>query len=176
MQITIRQAKVGDASGIAAVQIASWKSTYSGIVPSHFLVSMNLEVQTKMWESQLTDDNNLIFVAEDELGLIGFASGGKLREIVGDYDAELYAIYLMPEKQRQGIGRVLMLKLVLGLRTKGLKKLLVWVLEKNPSVGFYECLGGTKITHKSIQIGGVDLQEIAFGWPSLDLENISPCQ
>jgi hypothetical protein len=44
----------------------------------------------------------------------------------------------------------------------------VWVLEKNPAVGFYSRLGGSPIAQKKIEIGGVELQEIALGWPSLE--------
>jgi GNAT superfamily N-acetyltransferase len=110
----------------------------------------------------------LTFVAEDESGVFGFASGGRLRGAVDDYDAELYAIYLLSRRQRHGVGRSLTQTLVRGLRAKGLGSLLVWVLEQNPSVGFYKHLGGVKVAQKSVQIGGVDLPEIALGWPRLD--------
>jgi hypothetical protein len=46
--------------------------------------------------------------------------------------------------------------------------MLVWVLEQNPSLSFYERLGAVQIARKVINIGGADLQELAFGWPSLD--------
>ena len=46
--------------------------------------------------------------------------------------------------------------------------MLVWVLEQNPAVSFYEHLGAVLIARKVINIGGADLQELAFGWPSLD--------
>jgi hypothetical protein len=46
--------------------------------------------------------------------------------------------------------------------------MLVWVHEQNPSVSFYERLGAVQIARKIINIGGADLQELAFGWPSLD--------
>jgi hypothetical protein len=45
--------------------------------------------------------------------------------------------------------------------------MLVWVLEENPSVSFYKCLGGIEEAHKTIILGGKDLQEVAFGWPDL---------
>ena len=46
--------------------------------------------------------------------------------------------------------------------------MLVWVLEQNPSVSFYERLGAVQVARKIINIGGADLQELALGWPSLD--------
>src|SRR5580704_15819960 len=119
MQITIRRAQIEDATGIALVQIESWRSTYSGIVPDAFLASMDTEVRAQSWKIQLADDNVLTFVAEDESGMFGFAGGGRLRELVGDYDAELYAIYLLGRGQGHGVGRNLTQTMAHGLRAKG---------------------------------------------------------
>jgi len=43
----------------------------------------------------------------------------------------------------------------------------VWVLKKNPAVAFYSRLGGSQIAEKRIDIGGLELEEIALGWSSL---------
>jgi len=79
-----------------------------------------------------------------------------------------YAIYLLHERQKQGAGRTLCLTLASALQTKGFTSMIVWVLEQNPSVSFYERLGAVQIARKVINIGGADLEEVAFGWPSLD--------
>jgi len=168
MDFTIRQATLEDVASIAHVQVESWKTTYKGIVPDAFLDEMNTEEQTRNWQTWFAGDTVLIFVAEDETGIFGFASGGRIRETFGDYDAELYAIYLLRPRQRQHAGRMLSQALASGLRASGFKSMLVWVLEANPSVSFYKHLGGTPISQKLIEIGGVDLQELAFGWPILD--------
>jgi L-amino acid N-acyltransferase YncA len=168
MDFTIRQARVEDAAGIAHVQVESWKTTYAGIVPDAFLDDMNTETQTQNWQTWFFGDTVQIFVAEDETGIFGFASGGKIREALGDYDAELYAIYLLRQRQRQHAGRMLSQTLASGLCASGFKSMLVWVLEANPSLSFYKHLGGIQISQKIIEIGGVDLPELAFGWPILD--------
>lgn len=46
----------------------------------------------------------------------------------------------------------------------GLPSLLVWVLERNPSRRFYETLGGRPVAAKELEIAGVALREIAYGW------------
>jgi L-amino acid N-acyltransferase YncA len=168
MNLTIRKAKIEDAGAIAHVQIESWKTTYVGIVSDVFLTSLNKEERTQRWQEQILADNISIFVAEDETGIFGFVAGGEVRERLDEYDAELYAIYLLHERQKQGAGRRLCLTLASALRTKGFTSMLVWVLEQNPSVSFYERLGAVQIARKVIDIGGADLQELAFGWPSLD--------
>ena len=46
--------------------------------------------------------------------------------------------------------------------------MLVWVLEQNPAVHFYEKSGARYLMSKQIDIGGVQLCEIALGWPDLN--------
>jgi len=168
MNLTIRKADIEDAAAIAHVHVESWKTTYAGIVSDVFLASLNKEVRTQSWQEQILTANISILVAEDETGIFGFAAGGRIREKIDDHDAELYAIYLLRERQKQGAGRTLCLTLASALQTKGFTSMIVWVLEQNPSVSFYERLGAVQIARKIINIGGADLQELAFGWPSLD--------
>ena len=50
------------------------------------------------------------------------------------------------------------------LLAEGFARAAVWVLAANPACGFYEHLGGRWIAQKTIQIGGSDLMEVAYGW------------
>ena len=168
MNLTIRKAEIEDAATIAHVHVESWKTTYAGIVSDVFLASLNKENRAHSWQEQILAGRISIFVAEDEKGIFGFAAGGEVREKLHEYDAELYAIYLLRERQGQGVGRTLVFTSASALRAKGFTSMLVWVLEENPSVSFYQCLGAVPIARKVISIGGADLQELAFGWPSLD--------
>jgi GNAT superfamily N-acetyltransferase len=168
MNLAIRKAKIEDAAAIAHVQVESWKTTYVGIVSDVFLTSLNKEERMRSWQEQILADNIFILVAEDETGIFGFAAGGEIREKLDGYDAELYAIYLLHERQKQGVGRRLSISLASALKTSGFTSMGVWVLEQNPSVSFYRRLGAVQIARKIINIGGADLQELAFGWPSLD--------
>lgn len=168
MKFTVRQARIEDADSIARVHVESWKTTYAGIVPDAYLASLTPEPRAEMWKGQLNAGTILIFVAEDATGIFGFASGGKSRETIPGYDAELYAIYLLQQKQRQGVGRSLVQKVAEALRRKGFRSLIVWVLAKNPAVDFYVSLRGSLVAEKEIEIGGLRLNEIALGWTSLD--------
>ena len=167
MSFTIRPARIEDAGAIAFVQVESWKSTYAGIVPDEYLASLSVESRTGAWKELFDAGTNLMFVAEDTTAIFGFVSGGKLRDPIEGYDAELYAIYLLQQRQRQGAGKLLLRKFVEGLRANYLRGLIVWVLARNPAVGFYLRLGGTQVAEKQIEIGGVQLTELAFGWANL---------
>ena len=168
MTFTVRKARTEDARAIAFVHVESWKTTYAGIVPDAYLASLSVESRTENWKEQFQSGTTLIFVVEDASGIFGFASGGELREPIDGYNAELYAIYLLQTKQQQGAGRLLLRQLAKALLASGLHSLIAWVLAKNPSVGFYLRMGGSQVTEKQIEIGGVPLTEIAFGWSTLD--------
>jgi len=163
----IRQALPADAPAIAHVQVESWRTTYKGIVPETFLAAMNEEARTESWHPPLADAAIHIFVACDETGIIGFVTGGAIRDAAEDYDAELYAIYLLQQKQQRGAGRALVRTLAASLHAQGLKKMIVWALEANPAVEFYKRLGAIPITRKMINIGGKELSDLALGWTSL---------
>lgn len=167
MEFEIRRATAEDADAIARVHVDSWKSTYSGVVPDSYLDSLDVAARAEMWRAQLEKGIAATFVAETSSGIIGFTSGGALREPLSTYDGELYAIYLLHPYQRRGIGRALVFDLVKSLRDDGLESMVVWVLEKNPAVSFYKNLGGIEIMHQSIDIGGASLDELALGWPTL---------
>ena len=167
MEFRVRRAKFGDAAGIALVQVESWRTTYKGIVPDAFLDSLSEEMRTRSWEEQFVTGNSSTWLAEDNSGIFGFVSGGALRETVAEYDAELYAIYLLQEQQQQGTGRLLIHTLATTLLERNFTRMLLWVLAQNPATSFYKHLGAIEIAQKQIEIGGATLEELAFGWTDL---------
>jgi GNAT superfamily N-acetyltransferase len=168
MEFEIRRAVVNDAEAIALVHVKGWQSTYVGIVPDAYLRALDVERRARLWKEDLAAGSMSIFVAEDAAGVFAFANGGKLREAIGDYQGELYAIYLLADRRRQGVGGRLVRKVAAALHADGLSGMAVWVLEENRSaVQFYRGLGAVPIAQKSIEIGGATLADLAFGWPTL---------
>jgi GNAT superfamily N-acetyltransferase len=164
--VLVRAAKKQDASAIARVHVQSWLTTYAGIVPDDYLAALNEAERVTLWRDWLTRDID-VYVAELDGEVVGFVSGGPIREPLLEYDAELFAIYLLDQAQGRGIGTALLRKLADSLRAKGFKGMTVWVLEQNPAKHFYEKSGATIVNDKKIEIGGVLLQEVAFAWPDL---------
>jgi ribosomal protein S18 acetylase RimI-like enzyme len=163
----IRPATENDAAPIARVHVASWRSTYAGVVPGEYLDSLDVTARTMAWTEQIAAQQAIFSVAECDGEVCGFICGGGIREAIPGYDAELYAIYLLKGFQGQGIGRALTGAVVHALRASGFRGMAVWVLEQNPAVEFYRRLGAIPIAKKKITIGGVELDEIALGWPNL---------
>ncbi len=169
MTANIRRAGRKDAAAIAHVQVASWRSTYAGLVPELYLAAMNPEELARMWDLLIEAGKDFFFVAENESGVFGFISGGPIREPVDAYDAEMHTIYLLRDRQGNGTGRLLVQALVRDLRTAGFRSMVVWVLAQNPAVHFYKRLGAMEISARNVNIGGVLLDDLVLGWPDLSL-------
>jgi hypothetical protein len=109
-----------------------------------------------------------LLVAEREGEIVGFSSGGPERSGDEVYRGEIYALYVSPAYQRRGIGRRLVGASARRLLQAGTGNLLVWVLSANPSRQFYERLGGQLVREREIEIGGVSLPEVGYGWADLE--------
>ena len=168
MTVRIRHAVPADAPGIAKVHVDSWRTTYAGIVPDEYLASLSYGARQKVWENVLMahkPDNCIVVAATLDGAIVGFAHAGPEREGEMGYDAELYAIYLSQEHQGGGVGRLLTTAAARGVLNAGMTSMMLWVLEDNYNArGFYEALGGAAVDRKCLQIGGVELVEIAYGW------------
>jgi GNAT superfamily N-acetyltransferase len=171
MDISIRKATVYDAREIAHIHVVAWKAAYRDIVPQSFLDALDVNSRAELWSTWLQNEDAHIYVATVDGQIRGFIGGGKLREAIGEsigeYDAELYAIYLLPSVKGQGIGKLLVRELAKLLDTRGFRRMAVWVLAENPACGFYEHLGAQRIAQKQIQIGDASLLEVAYEWQDL---------
>lgn len=165
--VSIRAATQHDAVEISHVHVLSWRTTYAGIVPDEYLAALNEAERVPLWREWLTRDVQ-VYIADLDGKVIGFISGGPIREPVQNYDAELFAIYLLQPAQRHGIGTALLRELAGSLISKGFTSMAVWVLERNPSRHFYVKSGAQLVTSKEIEIGGAMLSEVAYGWPVLE--------
>jgi ribosomal protein S18 acetylase RimI-like enzyme len=165
----IRLALPNDAAEIARVHVDSWRSSYRGLLADEFLDSLSEAGYTDRWRRVIGDGASLVFVVEGADGVVGFASGGRERAGESGYEGELYAIYIVASSQRKGHGRELLHAMAAALREKGLRDMIVWVLRDNTAAReFYERLGGTYVRAQPITIGPTTLEEVSYGWRSLD--------
>jgi ribosomal protein S18 acetylase RimI-like enzyme len=165
----VRPAEIEDAAAIARVHVASWRTTYRGILPDDFLESLSEERYEERWRRSLLDEGTRVYVAEDGREVVGFASGGRERAGEHSFAGELYAIYVLEEAQGRGHGRGLVRAVSAGLRELDLADMIVWVLRDNTRARrFYERLGGIFIRSQPVTIGTAVLEEVSYGWRSLD--------
>jgi len=163
---SIRTAIPEDAASIARVQVETWRTTYRGVVPDDYLAGLSAEERTPRWREHLNSAEHIL-VAECNGAVVGFIDGGPIREAISDYDAELYAIYLLLQFQRTGIGSTLLIELAYRLEEAAFRSMVVWLFEANAAARFYERSGAVRIGAKEREVGGVWLPVVAYGWQSL---------
>ena len=130
---------------------------------------MNGRAYAERWRRTLGDGADRVYVAEENGAVVGFASGGEERAGEAGFSGELYAIYVLEQAQRHGHGHELVQAVVQALREMGMLDMIVWVLRDNPNARkFYERLGGVYVRTQPIAIGSTVLQEVAYGWKSLN--------
>lgn len=165
----VRRATLDDAEAIARVHVATWRSAYRDLLPPDFLASLSEAHYAERWRRMIGDETVAVFVAEEQEGIVGFASGGRERAGESGYEGELYAIYILDAAEHHGHGRELVRAVAGVLREMKLSDMIVWVLRDNaPARQFYERLGGVYVRAQPITIGTTTLEEVSYGWHGLD--------
>jgi GNAT superfamily N-acetyltransferase len=175
---TIRRATPDDARAIGTVHVSSWRTTYPGIVDQSYIDTLSVDARTAAWLDRLGRPDETgpdVLIAESALhGLVGFVSGGHIREPRVGFDAELHAIYLLKEHQGAGLGRRLVHEWAALALARGLHAAVVRVLAANPACAFYEQLGAELIREASLTIGGKQYPERWYGWRDLGRLTTAP--
>ena len=167
-EITFREASIADRLAVARVHVESWRESFTGIVPQAFLDSMSVEKRAQAFEKGFASDCYQMFVAEtQENGVVGFADFGKTRDSASSYEAELYAIYLLRNFQRQGSGARLFDLGVKHLIKSNMNSMSLLALEASPYKSFYEKMGGRVVGRKTVEMAGVEFTALVYAWDSL---------
>ncbi len=157
---------------MARVHVDSWQTTYSGLIPQSYIDQLTVERRTAFWTAELQREgaHRGTFVACNSAGeVIGLVECGPIRKALGQYDGELYVIYLLQSAQGQGVGRGLFHAVATHLTALGLESMMLWVLKNNPSArGFYAAMGGLDLGVEQVHdVHGQQVSEVAYGWSSL---------
>lgn len=93
---------------------------------------------------------------EDRNGhLIGFASG---EPSTGEFAGQLRKIHIRWEYHRLGLGRRLMQEAARRFLQQGIESFILFAERSNPSIGFYDRLGGERLLDERGLFTG------AYGW------------
>lgn len=166
----LREAAPEDAGAVAAVQVASWRSAYRGILPESLLAGLSVEERTRGFRTALEPGApTRIWLVEARGRLMGFAAVGPCRDAGANpaRTGEVHAIYLLPEAWGHGLGRALMDRALGELAGRGHEAAVLWVLERNlRAQRFYEA-GGWQAAGASRTIwqDGIALREVQYRRP-----------
>ena len=177
MPPTIRPAAAQDAAAVARVHQQSWQETYSGLMPAAFLARMTDEAMRQRreasWRQTIIAGDDVVFVAEQGGQVVAFASAGPPRDHPG-YGAELFTLYAVRGVQGQGTGRSLLRATVQAVAERGARNLALWVLDVNPTRGWYARQGAREAGEKVEVIAGGELREVRMVWDELQWREAAP--
>jgi GNAT superfamily N-acetyltransferase len=162
--VELRDATPADAPALAAVQVASWRAAYRGLMPDEVLAGLSVPDIERVWSDRFTDrpPRTSVVVATEVRRLVGFAAAGpplvpgdRADPTVGD----LYALYLHPDHWGRGIGTPLQTAALDRLVTHGYTHAGLWVLDGNRrALRFYLRTGWTDTGRTRIDRGPQDVE------------------
>jgi GNAT superfamily N-acetyltransferase len=150
MATVIRRATFNDIGDIQMIAKITWAQTYQQIIP--------LGIQEAFLQKNYSDvamrnrlDRSVVLVAESDGDIIGFANF--FRSEQNAEEAELGAIYILPEVQSKGAGGKL---LKAGIEELGRVNRLFVVVEKDNIIGcrFYNSQGFVSVNEFEEQLDG----------------------
>ncbi|MFM7718196.1 MAG: N-acetyltransferase family protein [Actinomycetota bacterium] len=143
----VRAATPADAEPIADLHVRAWRSAYRGQIADAYLDGLTVEglLPNLRWSLERAPEHWRMWVAEDEGAIVGFASTGPSQDADSTPKvAELFALYVEPERVGTDLGSALLDHAVDDLRGRGFRAATLWVLETNADArAFYERAGWT---------------------------------
>jgi GNAT superfamily N-acetyltransferase len=167
--MTIRTATEADIPAIARVHVESWQWAYRGMLPQAYLDGLSHQKHVERHQRLWHNLGSFRLVAElADAGIVGFLHGGRERTSDPDHIGEIYAVYLLENHHRLGLGTALIRAWATELRRSGINSALVWALAANHrAAAFYQKCGAKKLRDQPLDIAGVTVSEIAWGWDDL---------
>lgn len=174
--ICIRRAQAADAAAIAAVHVATWRSTYPGLLPDVYLAGLSVPRIAAGYQRGLLERRNgeAVFVAvappqmkEETPRVVGFASCRRARRH-GVADGEIETLYVLDDWRDLGLGRRLMRAGAAHLSAIGCGSVMLWVLSQNPARWFYQRLGARMVATEAIHVGGQPVEQMAMLWNPIE--------
>jgi ribosomal protein S18 acetylase RimI-like enzyme len=110
----VRPARASDASGLARVQVASWRSAFAGLVPDAVIAELTSEEAVgqfaERWREAISappTSKHRVHVAVEKPGepeILGFAAAGPAtdEDLWPGTDGELYELHVLPSVAAEG--------------------------------------------------------------------------
>ena len=150
----VRAARASDADGLAAVQIASWRSAFAGLVPDAVIAELTSAEAAAQWAARWRESigapptsKHRVHVAVAEPGsadLLGFAAAGPAtdEDLWPATDGELYELHVVPAVTDGGHDGRLLNAVADTFAEDGFSTGYTWTLSGDTArIGFLEAAG-----------------------------------
>ncbi|MEM6636392.1 MAG: GNAT family N-acetyltransferase [Pseudomonadota bacterium] len=162
MSSGVRHAHAGDLPAIRDIQLASWRSAYSDVLPPAFLEQELPGILEEKWRS-LPEAAHCVLVHDGEGGPDGFAN-------VIEKDGKPYVdnLHVHPEHWRSGIGAGLVAGVVRSLTLGGQNGFWLTVIVSNHRArAFYTRMGGKEGPEMTESLYGNPVRTVPVHWSDL---------
>lgn len=163
----LREAEPKDAEEIGQVRVAAWRAAYWRFMPEEFLTALDPTNNLADLKKRLSDkSSNVILSVAEELGqVVAFSVVGKPRYEAADRTIELWAVNVLPEYWRKGIGSKLVERAITYSSRSGFESIELWCIKGNtPAQEAYKKLGFIESGQErsSSQLTGNTLHELHY--------------
>jgi len=170
----IREAVPCDAEGTTYVHVKGWQTSYIGIIEQSYLDNISYDQRLELRKKILESKGTLQLVVTFGEQIVGFADSGPLRPKPYNEQffpsqkenvkyGEIYAIYLLREHQRKGLGKILYQECRQWFKAQDYHHFVTRGLVDNIRARhFYESEGGELIGEVTINIGDKDYKEFCY--------------
>ncbi|MFD9742982.1 GNAT family N-acetyltransferase [[Kitasatospora] papulosa] len=168
--VRIRDMALADCAAVAEIRVRGWQRAYAGLIPSAYLDAMDPAQDAERRRTHLMAEGGSVnLVAEEpDAELTGWACYGPCRdEDVRPGSAELYAIYVRPDRVGAGIGRSLLGEVTARSLSAGFDEITLWALKENVRARrFYERAGFRPDgAEEAFEAGGARVPEVRYTRP-----------
>ena len=148
-----------DFAGLQAVARATWPATYAGLLADATIATFLEHAYSPERLAQTSAALGDGLLMAEHGGVIGYAMAGPNRE----GEAELFALYVLPNEQGHGVGFALWEAAMAHLRSLDHDAATLWVLTANAGARrFYERQGAVAADSRIITIGNEVVSEIRY--------------
>jgi GNAT superfamily N-acetyltransferase len=139
--MVLRTAVPGDEMAVARVHVRAWQVAYRGLIPEGYLDRLRPEDRAVRYD--FTHEDPLkpqTVVAVDDDAICGFVTVGPARDKELKNFGELMALYVEPDRWKQGYGLALVREGRERLMALGYSSAYLWLLRENRRAArFYGC-------------------------------------
>lgn len=175
-----RAARAEDAPVLGDLMVDSWLSAHRGQVPDaawqkraeEWTPDVSARGWSRVLAAQATEPEreDVLLVAEDDRGAIVGLVYGVVADVPGGTTGEIAALYVAPDRHREGIGATLLRAAAGELGELGVVTLRLSVLTANlPARSFYESMGGREVGHGTTDEEGHLLPTTMYEWPDVSV-------
>ncbi|HZQ49292.1 MAG TPA: GNAT family N-acetyltransferase [Candidatus Dormibacteraeota bacterium] len=164
----VRDAVAADLERVSETKVASWRDTYSPLLPAPVLAPfLDERSQLEYIRAAYADKGTLLLVAEGAggTGVVGFA----LTHVDEEPDPWLESLHVLAQHRSRGTGAALVRATAVRLRALGRHTMRLGVVAGNDrAMRFYERLGAEHIGHEPAA-WATDVRHELYRWPDISV-------